>query len=178
MDNLIDDKWCLKNIARYQSGIIQTTTYCLSNNLILPFLTLFYSSVDVMAWLNIDNENVERTDFIKWCDKYFVPILSVPCAGEDLYGARCGILHNASSESARSRKGKAEEIMYVVSKKVPSHLSPNNEICLSVWEIYGNFTIALHEFYNDYESMDILPDYFTSKARKILTDIHVTGVDH
>ena len=54
-------------------------------------MTLIYSGMDAMAFLNMPSKQQDETrkDFISWADRY----ISFPCreqvSGLDLYGARC-----------------------------------------------------------------------------------------
>jgi hypothetical protein len=42
------------------------------------------------------------------------------CTAEDLYAARCAIVHSGAAESKMSREGKASEIWYDTSPKLPA----------------------------------------------------------
>jgi hypothetical protein len=43
------------------------------------------------------------------------PQSSLGCSSEDLYAARCGVLHSSTAESKMSREGRASELWYVTS---------------------------------------------------------------
>lgn len=84
-------------------------------------VVLIYSGMDTMAFLGMPAGQVEvkPTDFIHWAEKY----IRFPCkeqlTGADLYGARCGMLHNYSPVSRSSRKGHCRHILYM-DKIVPA----------------------------------------------------------
>ena len=73
-----------------------------------------------MAYLDMPagQEDVTRTDFVRWVERY----IRFPCAeqltGLELYGARCGMLHSYSVASNLSRQGKCRQIGYM-GKSVP-----------------------------------------------------------
>jgi len=76
-------------------------------------LTVLYAAIDTMAWSSRKDGDVTRQDFIGWVDKYMDPQRSLPCTPEDLYAARCGVLHSGAAGSRLSREGKAVELWYV-----------------------------------------------------------------
>jgi hypothetical protein len=77
-------------------------------------VTLTYSGIDAMAFLNMPSAQTEVTqkDFVKWAERY----ICFPCEGQlsglDLYGARCSVLHAHGAASRLSRKGKCRMIGY------------------------------------------------------------------
>lgn len=79
-----------------------------------PALILIYGTIDILASLDRDesHHDVERSDFKKWVDEYLLPGAQLPCTANDLYAARCGLLHTYSPESSMSRKGEAVPIFY------------------------------------------------------------------
>jgi len=99
-----------KNIGE----LITTIECCLDNKWNLPSLILIYSGIDIMAWLNLpsDKEETKKKDFIEWATKYLLPNSKLKCSPDDLYGARCSLLHTYTAESRSSRSGSAKEIYY------------------------------------------------------------------
>lgn len=80
----------------------------------LPALILFYSSIDIISSLTrpIGADDTNGAIFKDWVKKYMVDGRSVKYTEEDIWGARCGLLHTMSTESKKSRSGDAREIMY------------------------------------------------------------------
>jgi hypothetical protein len=97
---------------------------CYKNQLLTPSLILIYSGIDIMAWLNRfeTHDDVDRSDFIWWVEKYLLPDSGLSCSAIDLYGARCSLLHSYTSESRLSRKGGAKSIYYTWGTKSPDDL--------------------------------------------------------
>lgn len=75
-------------------------------------LILLYSAMDVSAWLASDAQQATRATFIAWVERYLLPAKDLECSAIDLYGARCGLLHTLTPESALSRQGTARQIGY------------------------------------------------------------------
>lgn len=104
----------------YYGQIKRSINICLENECWDAAIKLIYSAIDAMAFLGIPAkaQDVHRTDFINWVDKY----IHFPCkeqvTGLDLYGARCAMLHNHSVYSNLSREGKCRLVGYM-DKSIP-----------------------------------------------------------
>jgi len=96
-------------------GIKDSIRVAIKNRCYGASVILILSGIDAMAYLDMpgSQEDVNREDFIDWSEKY----IKFPCkeqiTGLDLYGARCGMLHNYSSQSKLSREGKCRQIGYM-----------------------------------------------------------------
>ena len=96
------------------NGIKNDIRVLLKNDCLSGAAILIYSGIDTMAYLNMpeSQDSVTGHDFIKWADYY----INFPCeeqlTGIDLYGARCGMLHNYSVYSKLSRQNKCRLISY------------------------------------------------------------------
>ena len=103
-----------------QRGIKEEIRLLLSHDKLRGALLLTLSGVDTMGYLVMDKskEDVSRSDFITWADRY----ISFPCkeqvTGLELYGARCAALHNYGTESQLSREGRCRQILWM-SKATP-----------------------------------------------------------
>jgi len=78
-------------------------------------LVVLYSAIDTLAWSTLVDGDVTRSDFCAWVNSYMDPPATVQCTAEDLYAARCGLLHSSSAGSRLSREGKAAELWYATS---------------------------------------------------------------
>src|ERR1035437_952786 len=80
----------------------------------LPALVLLYSAIDVFASL-VRPETEPDTNggyFKKWAEDYMIGPSRLKIASDDLWGARCGLLHTHSPSSRDSRRGKARKLAY------------------------------------------------------------------
>lgn len=95
--------------------LLEVIDSCLKTRAVTPSLILIYAGIDIMAWLNRDKSSQEnqRGDFKRWVDLYLLPDSGLNCKANDLYAARCAILHSYTPESKMSRQGDAKEIYYV-----------------------------------------------------------------
>ncbi|SRR6266568_2812504 len=78
-------------------------------------LMLTYSAMDAMAFLNMpaNQSEVVRKDFIGWASSYIRFPGVDQLTGEDLYGARCGLLHAYGADSKLSRAGQCRRLIYI-----------------------------------------------------------------
>lgn len=97
------------------NGIKREIRVVLENGCLRAVVILIYSGIDSMAFLGMPagQTDVTAEDFISWVDRY----VHFPCAdqltGNDLYGARCAMLHRYGSESRKSRKGECRQVGYL-----------------------------------------------------------------
>jgi hypothetical protein len=87
---------------------------CLQNGHILSALKLIYSGIDNLGWLTRKHNRlyVEPKDFLKFVNEYLLPDSELLCSADELYGARCGLLHCNTAESKSSRSGKIRTLWY------------------------------------------------------------------
>lgn len=87
---------------------------CIAAKLISPALVLVYSGIDVAGWLYAsDSKAKTRIRFEMWVVRYLLPAgTGLGVSASDLYGARCGLLHNFGAESDLSRRGEVRQIQY------------------------------------------------------------------
>lgn len=78
-------------------------------------LVVLYSAIDTLAWVSLETGDVTRSAFCQWVDTYVFPEKLIGCTAQDLYAARCAIVHSGTTESKLSRDGKARELWYVTS---------------------------------------------------------------
>ena len=103
----IEEKRLDRLIDEIHSGI----ETCVDTQLYLCALILLYSGIDGLAALESGRANVSA--FKKWVEDHLLPSADLQCTANDLYAARCGVVHTFSQESKRSRKGKAKTFLYV-----------------------------------------------------------------
>jgi hypothetical protein len=82
-----------------------------------PALIIMYAAIDTFgAWLRpeaeIDTVGKAGGYFRKWAGDYLLGDPKLTCTPDDLWGARCGLLHTHTPSSKDSRDGKAREIAY------------------------------------------------------------------
>ena len=101
--------------------LIKAIDYSFKDNVNLPGLILFYSAIDIMAWLSRDlhDSDVTRNDFIRWVNEFMLPGTGLACTAEELYAARYNIIHSYAPEwgtGINRREREAKKIIYVWGK--------------------------------------------------------------
>lgn len=95
-------------------GLLTTIETCFKDKKILPGLILLYAHIDIVASLNRPPSKDEgtRQDFKDWVNQYLLPNSSLSCSADDLYAARCGLVHSYIAEARLTRSGNAKQIFY------------------------------------------------------------------
>jgi hypothetical protein len=140
---------------------------------------LIYAGIDAMAFLGMpeDQEDATSKDFMGWTERY----LKFPCKEQptpaDLWGARCGMLHNYSSFSRHSRESKCRNIGYVDESRPEVMSDPGvpTLILVSVKGLAAAFYRGLDQY---------MVDTFANEKRAAVAEkrfgrlIHSLPVDH
>lgn len=97
-----------------EDGIKVDIANAIENKRYRAALILIYSAMDSMAFLDLPagKIDVHAKHFISWASRY----VRFPCkeqvTGEDLYGARCAMLHTSRVVSTLSRQGACRLLGY------------------------------------------------------------------
>lgn len=105
----------MNDVNQFGMDTVDAVSSLVAANRYLQALVLLYSAIDTLAWVSVSTGDVTRADFCHWVDVYMKPQSELGCTSEDLYSARCGLLHSGAAESKMSREGRANEIWYVTS---------------------------------------------------------------
>jgi hypothetical protein len=122
MPNLKDD--ALFNVV--QEGIKEDIEVALANKRFRAGVMLIHAGIDAMAFLDMPAKqpDVTRADFILWAERYIRFPGPVQLTGEDLYGARCALLHAYGTDSRLSRTGKCRQVGYFDQSMPPVRYDP------------------------------------------------------
>jgi hypothetical protein len=108
------------------NGIKRGITVELDNRCYGAAAILMLCAMDAMAFLTMAEaqEDVTKTDFINWAEKYIRFPGAEQLTGADLYGARCGMLHSYGVRSRMSRNGECRMLGYVDRSDPPIRFNP------------------------------------------------------
>jgi hypothetical protein len=103
------------------NGIRKGINVTLENGCEGSAVILILSAIDTMAYLSMpqEQEDVTKTDFIGWADRYIRFPGTEQLTGADLYGARCAMLHSYGIVSQLSREGKCRMVAYMDASNPP-----------------------------------------------------------
>ena len=104
--------------AIYQ-GIRRGIQVAYDNECFGACLILTYCGIDAMSYMDMPagQAEVHGEDFIRWAGRYLSPNLSnqaTRITGDELYSARCAVVHTYTVESRKTKSGSARTIGYVI----------------------------------------------------------------
>ena len=142
-------------------------------------LILLYCGIDAMSYLDMprDQAEVHANDFIQWAERYLSPNLksqATQLTGEELYSARCAVVHTYTVESRKTKSGSTRAIAYVIGGDQPIawdvKVAPNL-VLLRLETLRDAFFIAIDRFltegYADKHKQPILD----ARLKKLLNTI-------
>jgi hypothetical protein len=157
------------------SDVTTAVRVCLDNRAWEPALILLYSGIDAQAWIGCPpgQDDVTRHDFINWVTTYLLPIPDADCSAEDLYAARCGLLHTHTADSRMNRKKQARRVYYhrrvgdqilgTLQVRMKDTLSP---VSIDVDVMLSHFERGVLQFAHDLASDS---DRFTTAVSRVIT---------
>ena len=103
-----------QNLVSVMRQLHQAVLDCIDRKQVLPGLALMYATIDILASLErpADQEATGSKEFKQWVENY-MPLSVLNVTSDDLWAARCGLLHTFTPSSDKSRAGKARELHYV-----------------------------------------------------------------
>ncbi len=144
-------------------------------------LVLLYCGIDMASSLDLTHDKMTvQLRYTKWCDTYMLKGRSYEFTSLELYAARCGVIHEMSSESALSAKGKTRQIFYAWGDSKVDMLREMNELakfndCVAVQfeDLVQAYESGLNEFLASLHNSKERAHYAIEKA----TNCFVTTSD-
>lgn len=121
-------------------------------------LTIIYSGIDSFGLLAAPSGvlDADRTTFKQWCEKYILPRLQTvegaAITADDLYAARCGVLHSSTPLSSLERAGKACQLFYEFKGKTGINMILNAQqmpVRIDIEKLAMAFKEGANEFRKD-----------------------------
>jgi hypothetical protein len=161
----------LRKVRLQVAEITGVINYCLGRNEMLPAMMLLYAALDGAAWLWCPegSEGKYGDNFRDWVRIYLLkPTNKV--RPEDLWAARCGILHTQGPESNLWRRNEARQIWYQVkdgsARAVLALNSPTLPLFINPVNLTTKFERGFARFLNDVKAD---PDRLTRFSRRAST---------
>jgi hypothetical protein len=138
--------------------LIKTIDSCFKHKENFSGLILLYSTLDIIVWLSRDQHAADATrkDFILWVEEYLLPGSKLPCSAEELYSARCFLIHSYAPEwgMGMNREGEAKKIVYtggfIDKETVDGHTSASSDkdqsIILNIDDLVSSLKTAIQRF--------------------------------
>jgi hypothetical protein len=127
--------------------LINAIEESLSKERIVPALILIYSGIDSISFLAERGNLKHREVFKNWVKKWMLEKYPIPCNEIDIYSARCGLLHQQSSESSLTKNNKAREIYYswgnanieILQNSIISSSKDTSVVAVKVEDLFWSF---------------------------------------
>ncbi|MGE6992670.1 hypothetical protein [Stutzerimonas zhaodongensis] len=84
---------------------LQAIEYCENNHLQTPALVMLYSAIDSVSWLSSSNPKASGKAFKAWVSEWMLKDPRIKCTAEELYAARCGLVHTLTPTSSLTQRG-------------------------------------------------------------------------
>lgn len=147
----------LKQIIHGKRGMLRGIESCLEQKCLVSAVTLIFAMIDALAALTRPQHAHETSGkiFKVWVRKYSKLESDLKCSAEDVWGARCGVLHLHSPISRASSHGKAKQIYYQWRQGPPADASiqlPEGSIVINVDDLHRFALDAVEAFYEAVEN--------------------------
>lgn len=97
-------------LSNRMNSVLLTINECIKNKRLYPALILIYSSIDVLGSFQNADGSATRDSFKDWAKNYLLREGTFSFDENDLWGARCGIVHTMRYDSSHGTTIK--EIVY------------------------------------------------------------------
>ena len=146
----------LDEIVNGERGILRGVEVCLKHECLVSGVSLIFSAIDALSALTWPKSqpDTDREVFKKWVTKYLQPESYLNCNADDLYAARCGVLHTYTADSRESRNHKARPIVYQWQDGPRADAStplPKDTLIVRVEALHNSFKTAISKFLTDCE---------------------------
>lgn len=175
-----------ENLFRNYYQIITAVDNCIAENLIMPALVLVYSAIDSVSWLASENENQQVGErFQSWVDIWMLQKYPLPCTAEELYAARCGILHTLTPNSKLSAKKGVRQISYAWGTANQKDLDESLKlldfqeyVAVHVNDIISSFKNGFADFIEDAQADKVKKELFIQKSGKHFVNTEISVVSN
>jgi hypothetical protein len=141
----------LGEVINGERGILKGIEVCLDNQCLLSGVALIFCAIDTLSALtrSVDAKWTDRSVFKQWAEQFLLPGSRISCTADDLYAARCGVLHTQSPESRSVSEGEAKPLVYEWRSGPPAHASrslPDGAIVIAVEGLHEALKEAIVRF--------------------------------
>lgn len=163
----------LDQIVRGERGLLRGVDACLEQQCLVSGVTLIFAMLDALAALTRPRDAIETSGaiFKDWVRQYSGLENGLKCSAEDLWGARCGVLHLHSPISRLSSQGRVKEIYYQWRQGPPAGTSvelPVDAIVVNVDDLHNLALQAVDAFNSAVEADRELNDLVEHHLRRLL----------
>jgi len=144
----------LEQVIHGPRGMIPGIDACLASQCLVSAVTLMFAAIDALAALTrpITQGETDSETFRTWTNRFIDPATRLHCTAQDLWGARCGILHSYSPEAARAAQFGARRVFYQWRQGPAANAAralPANAIVLTVEDLYEVLVDAMNAYLHE-----------------------------
>lgn len=161
--------------------LLKAVALCIKEKLQLPALVLMYSTMDTMGWLYSDDPKAKiNENFKRWVSEYVTDGSQLRCTPDDLWGARCALLHTFTPDSDLSDRGKVRKICYGWGNASISQLhalidgmpgAAEKYVGVHVDELFGRLCDGMTRFLDDLDANPELAGRVYEKSDRFYADL-------
>jgi hypothetical protein len=146
----------LNEVVNGERGMLRGIEVVLSEQCLVSAVGLMFAAIDALSALTrpIDSADTSRSVFIDWTTRYLEPEKRLACTAEELYAARCGVLHTYSADSRLARTNGTRRLVYEWERGPRADEAaelPDNAIRVRVEALHRALRKAVHQFIIDAE---------------------------
>jgi hypothetical protein len=176
----------MPNLYKNYYQLIQAAEDCIDKRMTLPALILIYTGIDTVSWIagNNSNEGV-KTRFENWVNVWMLSKGKLNCTAEELYAARCGVLHTLTPSSDLSEKKGVRKIAYAWGKATRdtleesvSVLSMNNKVAsVHLEDLFWCFREGFADYLDHVYSHTEEQEKFSMKSSQHFVNLTIEQMD-
>lgn len=146
---LVDAK--LEEVITGKRGMLVGIEACMQRQCLVSAVTLMFAAIDALAALTRPVTQVETDGeiFRAWIDRFLKANDRLGCSAQDLWGARCGVLHTYSPEAVRAANHGARRIYYRWRGGPAANATrqlPPGALVLNVEDLHAAIEAAIHDY--------------------------------
>ena len=133
-----------------ERGLISSIRFCCIHKYIPAAIIMSFVTIDSISNLGraTDKDENDSNDFKSWCKKYLNICKTTILSPDDLWAARCSLIHTYGSESKDTRKRKAKIIAWVDNNNEPVK-HKDNLIVVSFHHFKQSLYDGICKFFDD-----------------------------
>lgn len=154
-------------------GILRGIEVTLGNGCYNSALILILAGVDQMANLDMQasQQEVKREDFMRWVDEYIKIESKEQITPEEVYSARCAVVHTYGVESTITKSGKARMVLYMLGAYPPIWYDPKKDkdvVMVDLLALANAFFKGVDQFLSNVRADPLKSKIVEARARKLL----------
>jgi len=144
----------LREVVAGPRGMLTGIQACLDQQCLVSAVTLVFAAIDALAALTrpINQAETDGATFRAWATRFLHPVQRMNCTVEDLWGARCGVLHTYSPEAVRAARRGARRIYYQWRQGPPAdtvRALPARSVVVIVEDLYAALFDGAHAYMDE-----------------------------